>query len=304
VVRETDAGLVRAASGGDMGAFALLSERHRGALRATAISLLGYTDEAEDAVQEALITALRRLPALRDPEAAGPWLKAIVRNACRSQLRARRPVLVAELEPLLPPDSDLLPEELLDRAGTRDWVRHAMASLPAGVREVMLLRYFSGLSAYAMIAQLCGVPVETVASRLRDGRRALARRLRETAEEAHADSARETESWRRESVQLVAAMGDGSFDAVVRDWYHPRAEVHVLGGLRGDRSVLLEMMDYTLGAGVGARLHDVAASRDTLIWETDFLNPPSDPDHCPPGMAALFRLHEGRVVRMGIAYRT
>ncbi|MDR7274157.1 RNA polymerase sigma factor [Catenuloplanes atrovinosus] len=69
-----DAGPACAAQGGDAASFAAPAERHRAGLRATAISLLGYrTGEVDDAAQDALITAFRGLPVLREP-AAGDFV--------------------------------------------------------------------------------------------------------------------------------------------------------------------------------------------------------------------------------------
>lgn len=290
-----DEELARTARAGDVAAFAALTERHRPGMRATAIALLGYTDEAEDAVQDAVLTALRRLGDLRDPAAAGPWLKAIVRNTCRMMLRAHRPLPVAEPGLLLPPRTD-------ETDDTPDWVRSALAELSAPIRDVTLLRYFSGFSSYREIAELCGIPAETVGSRLRDGRRILARRLRETAGAAHAESAGPAGATRAQAADHFAAMHAGRYHRVVEEWYRPDAQVVVLGGLTGDRSTLTAMLDYTLGGGVRARLHDATASGDTLIWESDFLNPADDPGHCPPRMAMLFRIRGGRVARLGVTY--
>ena len=103
--------LARAAQSGDDAAFVLLIEEHMAGMRAVAIALLGYVDEADDVVQDAVLTALRRLPELRDPAAAGPWLRAVVRNNCRMLLRSRRAVPVAEPEPLLPADAAPGPDE-------------------------------------------------------------------------------------------------------------------------------------------------------------------------------------------------
>ncbi len=209
---------------------------------------------------------------------------------------------MAEPELLLPPDGDLLPDERLERLANRDWVRSALASLSVPVREVMLLRYFSGVTSYREIGELCGILPETVGSRLRDGRRALAHRLRDIAEDVHDDDT--ATAWRRQSDQILEAMTDGTFERTVDDWYHRDAKIVVLGFLHGERELLLHMLDRTFSADVGVRLHNTMASQDVLLWEADFLNPPSDPEHCPPTMAALFRLDQGRVARMGITYGT
>ncbi|MEU8819917.1 RNA polymerase sigma factor [Actinoplanes sp. NPDC048796] len=298
----SDAELVRAARTGDMAAFAVLTERHRAGLRATAIAVLGYTDEAEDAVQDTMLTAMRRLPELRDPEAAGPWLRQIVRNTCKMLLRRRQPVPVAEPEPLMPPAGDPRPDEVLGQSYARDWVRDAVGRLSLPLREVVLLRYFSDYTSYHQIAELCGIGEDTVASRLRDARRTLAHTLRETADDAH--HAADHEAHRRQARDHLTAMQSGTYDRVLDDWYRPDLSVFALGGLVGDRSALRAMMDYTFGAGVGVRLRDATASGEVLVWDTDYINPHSDPEHCPPGSAWLIRLREGRVARMGVAYAT
>jgi DNA-directed RNA polymerase specialized sigma24 family protein len=64
----TDTDLVPAARGGDAGALGLLPVRHRPSLPAVAIGVLGYGPDAEDAVQDASVVALRRIGDLRDPE--------------------------------------------------------------------------------------------------------------------------------------------------------------------------------------------------------------------------------------------
>ncbi|WP_305785624.1 RNA polymerase sigma factor [Symbioplanes lichenis] len=295
--------LARAAQSGDDVAFAGLIEQHRAGMRAVAISLLGHVDEAEDAVQDAVLVALRRLPELRDPAVAGPWLRAIVRNNCRMALRARRAVPVAEPEPLLPADPGPGPDQLLDRAATRDWVHHAVAALPRPVREVTVLRYFSAHSSYRQIAELCAVPEHTVRSRLRDGRQALRRVLHETAAGAHADSAAAAAASRAHADATLDAAHSGHYHRMLRESFRPDARLTVLGGLTGTPEVMLMMLDYTLGAGVRTRLREATASRDVMVWETDFVNPADAPDHCPPGMVWLHSLRDGRTAHLRLAYR-
>jgi RNA polymerase sigma factor (sigma-70 family) len=301
---ESDGELASAAQRGDTAAFAVVTERHRGVLRATAISLLGYVDEVDDAVQDAVLIAFRRLPELRDPEAIGPWLKAIVRNVCLMQLRARTPLPVAEPELLLPPTGEPRPDEALERAGSRDWVWHAVTRLSAPIREVVLLRYFTRFSSYDQIAQLCDIPLDTVGSRLRDGRRALARTLRETAGDAYRAADAEAAAHRLQARQHLASIEAGGYDRVVKDWFRPDASVVVQGSIIGDRSMMLTMIDFTMGAGVLTRLHDAVGSNGVLVWEGDFINPRSDPEHCPPTFAWLLRMREGRVARLGLVYGT
>ncbi|GAB7044117.1 MULTISPECIES: RNA polymerase sigma factor [Catenuloplanes] len=296
----TDAEVVRAAQDGDTAAFAVLAGRHLAGMRATAIALLGYGADAEDAVQDALLTGLDRLGQLRDPDAAGSWLNAIVRNNARLRLRAAtRTVPVADPEPLLPAGAAGRPDDALERAGRRDWVRHAVDALPEQIRETVLLRYFTDFSSYRQIAEVCGVPVGTVRSRLRDGRRALTSMLLATAESY---PEREPENVWEDAAGAIAAGSRGDYAAMLAGIFHRDARLTLEGRPIGGPGALIGMMDFTYGAGVRTRLREATAGRDLLIWETDFVNPPDDPEHCPPGMVWVHSVRDGRTRHLKMAY--
>lgn len=95
----SDADLVRAAQGGDAVSLGLLLERHRAPLHALALQVLGHGPEAEDAVHEAFIIALRKIEQVREPGAVGGWLRTVLRNVCRTRLRAGRGEILFEEPP-------------------------------------------------------------------------------------------------------------------------------------------------------------------------------------------------------------
>ena len=92
----SETSLVLAAQQGDAAALGALLARHEAGMRAVAVQLLGYGGEADDAVQDAMLIALQRITDLRDPAAAGPWLRSIVRNAGRQYLRTTKPVTISD----------------------------------------------------------------------------------------------------------------------------------------------------------------------------------------------------------------
>ncbi|MEU8215456.1 sigma-70 family RNA polymerase sigma factor [Micromonospora taraxaci] len=290
-----DAELVALAQAGDAAALGVLLAGHEAEMRAVAVSILGYGPDAEDAVQDAMVVALRRIGEVRDPSAAGPWLRAIVRNNSRMTLRGPRAVPVAEPEWFARPADTPTPEEALDRGAMRDWVWHAIGQLSEPDRLVTLLRYFSDASSYEQIAAVCGIPVGTVRSRLSHARRALSDGLRTAASAAHADVTASSESRWREGRDMIATAMGGDFDRVVRDSWWPDAEMVVPGGLRVGRDLAVEGMNCDLAAGVRQRLRNVVSSGDVLLWETDLISPPDDPEHCPPSALWLQVLREGRV---------
>jgi RNA polymerase sigma-70 factor (ECF subfamily) len=134
--------------------------------------------DARDVVQDAALRAFRFLDGLRGE--AKPWFLTLVRNSCMTWLKVNRP---AELIGMDPDSSDLqrveheTPETLALRALDRRLLNEALAALPAGFREALVLREMEDL-AYKDIARITGAPIGTVMSRLARGRQLLADSLR------------------------------------------------------------------------------------------------------------------------------
>jgi RNA polymerase sigma factor (sigma-70 family) len=129
--------------------------------------------DADDAVQECYLRALRHFDSYRGP-AMKPWLLAILRNVCKAEFarRAAHPMAAEpeEDEPSadeLPPwqEPQLSPEAELLRHQDGATVRQLVTALPAPFREAVVLRDINDLS-YRDIAEVTGVPVGTVMSRL------------------------------------------------------------------------------------------------------------------------------------------
>jgi len=280
-------------------ALALLLEHHRPGMRAVAVTLLGPGPDADDVMQDAALVALRRIGGLRDPEAVGPWLRMVVRNGCRTFLRSTRRVEpVAEVP--LPPDGGS-PEQVLQNHALRDWVWEAVETLTPALRLPVILRYFSsGITSYQQIAEACGIPVGTVRSRLSQARTALARTLAATAASAHDDTRRRTQASWQEAHETLAAAERGEFGKVVRDRYSRDMSLLAWGARLGGADVLVASMDDDLSAGVRQRPVHVTAGRSLVVWEMELLNPPDDPDHCPPGVAWIMPVSGGRFERISL----
>jgi RNA polymerase sigma factor (sigma-70 family) len=159
--------------------FELLLMPHLGAGYNLARWLTRNEHDAEDLVQEAYLRAFRSFDGYRggDPRA---WLLSIVRNTCYTWLRQRRGHSVdaaADRDPAEIPDDDAAsPEAQVIRHADRLLVRQALEELPAEFREAVVLRELEGLS-YKEIAEVVGIPLGTVMSRLSRGRKQLQRAL-------------------------------------------------------------------------------------------------------------------------------
>jgi RNA polymerase sigma-70 factor, ECF subfamily len=133
--------------------------------------LLREKADAEDAVQECYLRAFRHVDSYRGP-AMKPWLLAILRNVCRAEFARRAQAPAPEcndeqsaVEPPLWQEPQQSPETELMRARDGETIRRLIAGLPPPFREAVVLRDINNLS-YREIAEVAGVPVGTVMSRL------------------------------------------------------------------------------------------------------------------------------------------
>lgn len=176
-----DAVLVRRAQAGHDEAFEELVVRYRDQAYRVALRLLDRPADAEDAAQEALVTAWRALPGFRGDSAFSSWLYRIVVNRCHDLQRRQR--LVRPVDPqdaaasaLLPPVADT--GETVETRHRVQAVRDALARLPFELRAPLVLRELEGCS-YAEVAHVLGLPQATIRGRLARGRRELVGQMQE-----------------------------------------------------------------------------------------------------------------------------
>jgi RNA polymerase sigma-70 factor (ECF subfamily) len=177
--------LLQRARAGDLPAFNTLVLEHQPLVFNVCLRQLGQRQAAEDATQEAFISAWRNLRALRGP--FRPWLLRIAGNACTDELRrrGRRPSgsLDAALEAGVPepPDEDPSPETSLLHGELRRQVERALQLLPAEQRLAVVLSDLNGFD-YAEIAAVMKCSLGTVKSRIARGRARLRQALRPEGE--------------------------------------------------------------------------------------------------------------------------
>lgn len=168
MVDNADEELVSAALSGDVESFVTLCHRYYPTLVAIAHSVLGDSHLSEDAAQEALAKACRKLDGLKSPRRFGAWLAAICRNEARNILR-RNP-RTQNLG-----DRDV-PKDAAEPDHDVEAVRQALKILPVESRELLYLRYKNALS-YQAISDLLGISPQAVHGRLRRARQTVREHL-------------------------------------------------------------------------------------------------------------------------------
>jgi len=177
----SDEELVSAARRGATDAFRALYDRHAAGAYALARSILGDVEGAEDVVQTAFVRAWDQLPRLRRGGAFYVWVRQTTRRAAVDELRRRGSHRAASLDELEEgggevPSGEESPEAAATSAELSATVRRAVGSLPEHHRTVVVLHHFDRLEVQE-IAQVLGVPVGTVLSRLARARETLHRKL-------------------------------------------------------------------------------------------------------------------------------
>ena len=180
-----DTALTAAVLAGDSTAFATLVTRHTQHLYGLALRLLGNSEEAEDATQEAFIRAYTQLASFRSAASFATWLYRIMLNVCRDQLRRRQvrqpTVELARVDQLWADERYTVdPERVVLALENRQLIEQALQHLPATYRATLLLHEVDGLTLHE-IAVMLGAPLPTVKSRLQRARMALVTLLDEAA---------------------------------------------------------------------------------------------------------------------------
>jgi RNA polymerase sigma-70 factor (ECF subfamily) len=179
----TDTDLITRVRSGETAAFAELVSRHERRVYNLAYRMLGRTEDARDATQEAFVSCYRNLAKFRGEAAFGTWLHRIAVNACYDMLR-KRPLDPVELNEATASSTAGGQDDLADRTAASVDVQRALLTVPPEFRAVLVLHDIQGMP-YEDIALALAVPIGTVKSRLHRGRVALGQAIRGTGSRAN-----------------------------------------------------------------------------------------------------------------------
>lgn len=191
VANTTEAQLARDLLSGDLDAFDRFVETYRSKIFQYSYMMCGQREDAEEVAQETLLKVFQSLDQLREPERLKAWVFTIARNACFMKRRKSvfAPPRELSLEELMPASSEddgqrriqiadwnELPDTELLRKELRGALDGAIAALPDIYRSVVMLRDIEELSTEEA-AEVLGVSIEVIKTRLHRARLALRKKL-------------------------------------------------------------------------------------------------------------------------------
>jgi len=201
-------------------AFGKLVENFQDMAYACAFAVLGDFGLAEDAAQEAFLTAWRKLAQLRQPEAFPGWFKRIVLTECNRLRRGKHLPTVPFNDGLIVHSSEVDAQTVIERNQMKTEVSAAIKKLPENERIVIALCYIREIS-QSDISRFLEVPTTTVAKRLYSARV----RLKGMMEDSNNDFAARRPSRNKSFAEKVKA---GIFDEYIGQYrYELRPELIV-----------------------------------------------------------------------------
>ncbi len=165
---ESEIKLVEAAFNGDIESFGELCQRYYPAMVAIGYSVLGDHQLAEDAAQESFARALISLRKLKNQTRFVSWLAAICRNVAKDMVAIKARQIITY---------DLSQARNNNHEESRKLIRRAIERLSVSDRELMVLRFYNGLS-YEQIGSVLGISKGSINGRITRAKRNMAKYLK------------------------------------------------------------------------------------------------------------------------------
>lgn len=170
-----DAQLLARVLDGDHDAFNVIMRNHEDRVFSVCLRIMGNREHALDATQETFLTAFRKAGQFQGNSALGTWIYRIAVNTCYDQLRRQKRRRTDPMPDHVDP-TDHQAEEAIDSAALRPEIQRALAAIPDDFRSAVVLSDIEGIG-LPEVAEILGIPVGTVKSRVFRGRRLLAQQL-------------------------------------------------------------------------------------------------------------------------------
>ena len=280
----TDETLVMLTLAGDQSAYEKLVLRYQNAVIASAVQITRSRFMAEDAAQDAFVTAWMKLNTLRKQDKFGTWVCRIARNCAVNMVTRYRSFIDFDLleNTEIADDPRMNPAELYALSEEKEELHRSIGKLPEKVGEIIRLHYLDGLS-IAEIADRMRISEGTVKWQLHDGRKRIRKELC-AMNESYNDTLVQRVMKKVEELKLWQLKNDKSgFETVYKDVlrevedlpesgdkYHALADVLMRGWwwLPGDKNDALfaRIKDAALKGKNDEVMEFIVTREDSKVW--------------------------------------
>jgi RNA polymerase sigma factor (sigma-70 family) len=259
---------------------------------AYAMKICGYSNIAEDALQDAYINAFTHITELKTTESYQSWLRTIVKRSCWQYLntnsnKALLPLSVKLIDSKI---SDRTLENEIEKNNLNEFIWERITQLSETLRLVVLLRYFTNYNDYENISTILGVPIGTVKSRLNEAKKQLKKGWNYGLSGMPEKLKTEAKYWNEfYEYSFRNIQKDNNVRKMFRNHLLPDLTIRYTSGKTAYGRELFEKEindDITYGTSYG--IGTVFNLKNIGIVQTDNINPKEYPDRCPPTSTLIF----------------
>ena len=255
-----------------------------------AMKVCHFSNIAEDALQDAYINAFIHFNEVKEAGSFFFWLRTIVRRSCWQQLNSGKKTIPLSANLIDAKISDNSFESKLEKNNISDFLWERISRLSEPLRIVILLRYFNAYHEYETIAEILGIPVGTVRSRLNEAKRQLKKIWDADLSEMPTDIKREAEYWNEFYEHSFETL---QHDEVIRKNFTnhlmPDLTISYTSGKAAQGRILIEReFDEDLKYGTAYKLGSIFNLKDIGIIQGENINSSEYPDRCPPTSTLIF----------------
>ena len=283
---------------GNKSCFNSLITYYHAQLLSYALRICGYSDIAEDALQDAYIIAFTRLHEVKEPENFYYWLRTIVKRSCWQQLKGKRNMLPLSAKLI---DSKIADEGLereIEKNNLNEFLRERINRLSGTLKTVVLLRYFTDYNDYDNISEILNIPVGTVRSRLNEAKKQLKKIWSNNLSGMPDEIRRESDYWNEfywDSIQNLQT--DTSVRGKFINHFAEELSITFTGGKSATgRNLIEKEFEDDLNYGTSYGTGTVFNLKDIGILQGENINPKEYPDRCPPTSTLIFHRQKDKTI--------
>ena len=275
---------------GNKGCFNNLITYYHAQMLSYAMKICRYSNIAEDALQEAYISAYTHFNEVKNPENFFYWMRTIVKRSCWQQMNpeSRNVPLSAKII-----DSKIADESFengIENNNMNEFLWERISRLTETLRVVVILRYFTNYNNYEIISEILGIPVGTVRSRLNEAKKQLKKTWDMSLSDLPQNIKKEAEYW-NEFYSYIFNYIQNDFDVRQRFSNHllPDILINFTSGKSAyGRKLIEKELSDDIKYGTSYRLSSIFNLKDIGILQGENINSAEYPDRCPATSTLIF----------------
>ena len=267
-----------------------------------ALKICRYNNIAEDALQEAYINAYIHFSEVKHPDKLFNWLLTIVKRACWLQLNQIQRNLPLSVKLI---DSQITDDVIInstEKKNMQEFVHERINQLSDNLRMVVMLRYFSEYNDYKTIANILGIPIGTVRSRLNEAKFQLKKLWHTNLKDLPENLQRESKYWDEFYLYIFLNIYK---DTIVQNEFinHLLPDITIIytsGAEAIGREPMIKEIEDDIKYGSFYSVNSIFNLKDIGIIQGENLNSSEYPERCPPASTFIFYRKRNKVYSLRV----